>query len=102
PALRATFLGRDARLADDDRRLAEYQSAPPVPPGAPAPAASPGATPPSAPVTLAPGASTAAFSIRPPAGSPSASRLATDGRRLGTAFEPGRAATHAAFAPSTP
>ena len=29
PALRAAFLGRDARLAADDRRLAEYQSAPP-------------------------------------------------------------------------
>src|SRR6266568_6951199 len=29
PALRAAFLGRDARLADDDRRLAEYESAPP-------------------------------------------------------------------------
>ena len=29
PALRAAFLGRDARLADDDRRLADYQSAPP-------------------------------------------------------------------------
>ena len=27
PALRAAFLGRDARLADDDRRLAESQSA---------------------------------------------------------------------------
>ena len=29
PALRAAFLGRDARLADDDRRLADYQSAAP-------------------------------------------------------------------------
>jgi predicted patatin/cPLA2 family phospholipase len=28
-ALRAAFLGRDARLADDDRRLTDYQSAPP-------------------------------------------------------------------------
>ena len=28
PALRAAFLGRDARLADDDRRLADYQSPP--------------------------------------------------------------------------
>ena len=38
PALRAAFLGRDARLAADDRRLAEYQSAPPaLPPPAPAP-----------------------------------------------------------------
>src|SRR5690348_15383370 len=31
-ALRAAFLGRDARLAADDRRLAEYQSAPPPEP----------------------------------------------------------------------
>ncbi len=82
PALRATFLGRGARLADDDRRLAEYQSAP---------------APPAAPVTLAPGA---VFSIRPLAGSPAVSRLATDGRLLRAAFESGRAATHAAFASS--
>ena len=47
PALRAAFLGRDARLADDDRRLAEYQSAS---------------------VTPASGASAAVFSIRPLAG----------------------------------
>ena len=70
PALRATFLGRQARLADDDRRLAEYQSA----------AAAP-----------------CAFSIRPPAGSPEVSRLATDGRLLRAAFEAGRSATHAAI-----
>jgi len=73
PALRATFLGRDARLAADDRRLAEYQSAS----GAPA----------------------AVFSIRPPAGSPVVSRLAIDGPLLRAAFECGRAATHAAFTP---
>jgi predicted patatin/cPLA2 family phospholipase len=36
PALRAAFLGRDARLAADDRRLAEYQSAPPPDPRHPA------------------------------------------------------------------
>jgi predicted patatin/cPLA2 family phospholipase len=77
PALRAAFLGRDARLAADDRRLAEYQSAPP-----------------------ASGAPAAVFSIRPPAGSPTVSRLATDGRLLRAAFESGRAATHVAFAPS--
>ncbi len=29
PALRAVFLSRDARLSADDRRLADYQSAPP-------------------------------------------------------------------------
>jgi hypothetical protein len=39
------------------------------------------------------------FSIRPPAGSPVVSRLATDGRLLRKAFESGRAATHATFAP---
>jgi hypothetical protein len=108
PALRAAFLGRDARLAADDRRLAEYQSAPPPdPPATPQPAP-PGATPqpaarrpPAAPVTPASGASAAVFSIRPPAGSPAVSRLATDGRLLQAAFESGRAATHAAFSPST-
>ena len=83
PALRAAFLGRDARLADDERRLADYQSAPP-----------------GAQVTPASGAPAAVFSIRPPAGSPAVSRLATDGRLLRAAFESGRAATHAAFAPS--
>jgi len=89
PALRAAFLGRDARLAADDRRLAEYQSAPPPEPPA------------TASVTPASGASAAVFSIRPPAGSPAVSRLATDGRLLQAAFESGRAATHAAFSPST-
>jgi hypothetical protein len=80
PALRAAFLGRDARLATDDRRLAEYQSAS---------------------VTPASGASAAVFSIRPLAGSPAVSRLATDGRLLQAAFESGRVATHAAFSPPT-
>jgi hypothetical protein len=97
PALRATFLGRDARLADDDRRLAGYQTAPPAPASAtPAPpAAAPQAT--GAPsVSDVPAA---VFSIRPPASSPMVSRLATDGRLLRAAFEAGRAATHAAFAP---
>jgi hypothetical protein len=42
------------------------------------------------------------FSIRPLPGSPAVSRLATDGRLLHAAFESGRAATHAAFAPSVP
>ena len=111
PALRAAFLGRDARLAADDRRLAEYQSAPPPePPATPQPSApalprSPppplGAAPLAASVTPASGASAAVFSIRPPAGSPAVSRLATDGRLLQAAFESGRAATHAAFSPST-
>ena len=132
PALRAAFLGRDARLAADDRRLAEYQSTPPPePPATPQPSTPPGAAPqpstpqpsapqpsaphpsaphPSAPLGAAPlaasvtpasGASAAVFSIRPPAGSPAVSRLATDGRLLQAAFESGRAATHAAFSPST-
>jgi predicted patatin/cPLA2 family phospholipase len=102
PALRAAFLGRDARLAADDRRLAEYQSAPPPePPATQQPSAPPGAAPLAASVTPASGASAAVFSIRPPAGSPAVSRLATDGRLLQAAFESGRAATHAAFSPST-
>jgi predicted acylesterase/phospholipase RssA len=113
PALRAAFLGRDARLADDDRRLAEYQSAlahepgvtppPTAPPGNTPPGDTPpGDTPPDALVTSASGAPAAVFSIRPLAGSPAVSRLATDGRLLQAAFESGRAATHAAFAPSFP
>jgi hypothetical protein len=118
PALRTAFLGRDARLADDDRRLADYQSAPPAtappattPPGTVPPATTPpGTVPPAttppavaplgAPVTPATGAPAAVFSIRPLAGSPAVSRLATDGRLLRAAFEAGRDATHAAFAPS--
>jgi predicted patatin/cPLA2 family phospholipase len=71
PALRATFLARDARLAADDRRLAAHQSAPAQP---------------------------AVFSIRPAADSPEVSRLATDGKLLLAAFEAGRAAARAAFA----
>jgi predicted acylesterase/phospholipase RssA len=126
PALRAVFLGRGARLADDDRLLADYQSALAHEPGAPrdtppdtaspgaAPpdTASPGAAPPDtaspgvipldAPVTPASGAPAAVFSIRPLAGSPAVSRLATDGRLLRAAFEAGRAATHTAFAPQAP
>ena len=102
PALRAAFLGRDARLAADDRRLAEYQSAPPPePPATPQPPAPQPAVPPATSVTPGSGASAAVFSIRPPAGSPAVSRLATDGRLLQAAFESGRAATHAAFSPST-
>ena len=66
PALRATFLARDSRLAADDLLLTSHQSV---------------------------------FSIRPPAGTPAVSRLATDGRLLRAAFEAGRAATHAAFTP---
>ena len=109
PALRATFLSRDARLAADDRRLAECQSVPPAPPSAPAPpspasssSASPLPAPDFAPATSASGASAAVFSIRPPAETPQVSRLATDGPLLRAAFESGRTATHAALAPLTP
>ncbi len=37
PALRAVFLSRDARLAADDRHLADYQAPPPARQSAPAP-----------------------------------------------------------------
>jgi predicted acylesterase/phospholipase RssA len=111
PALRAAFLGRDARLADDERRLADYQSAlappstapapPSVAPAPPSVAPIPASTaPPGTPIALVPGAPVAVFSIRPPAGSPTVSRLATDGRLLRAAFESGCAATHSAFVPS--
>jgi predicted patatin/cPLA2 family phospholipase len=98
PALRATFLARDARLAADDRRLAAYQSAPASDVSAPSgnPPASSGNPPaPSADVPLS--AQPAVFSIRPAADSPEVSRLATDGKLLLAAFEAGRAATRAAF-----
>ena len=122
PALRAAFLGRDARLADDDRRLADYQFAlshepdttppaappdvapPPGPaspqPATPQPSVLSSSTRPSTSVTPASGAPAVVFSIRPLPGSPAVSRLATDGPLLQAAFEAGRAATHAAFAPS--
>jgi predicted patatin/cPLA2 family phospholipase len=111
PALRTTFLSREARLAADDRRLADYQSAsPPAPtppnfpksPGAPTATFASGAPTPAG-FTLASfvsGTPVAVFSIRPSAGSPDVSRLATDGRLLRAAFEAGRTATHAAFTPS--
>ena len=99
PALRATFLARAARLAADDRRLAEYQSVSPSQPRAlPASPSQQRALP----ATSASGAPAAIFSIRPPASSPEVSRLATDGRLLRAAFESGRAATHTAFTPSAP
>ena len=119
PALRATFLARDARLATDDLRLANYQAPPPTPstpvvpstsaappnPSAPAiPRASPSSPAPPASslasdTSAATSASVAVFSIRPSAGSPRVSRLATDGGLLRAAFESGRAAAHAALAP---
>ena len=77
PALRATFLSRDARLAADDRRLAAYQSQSQS--RSPAPA------------------EPAVFSIRPAPDSPEVSRLATDGKLLRAAFSAGRAAAGAAL-----
>ncbi len=76
----------------------------PVAPAVPAAPATPASTvtPASAPassVTSGSGVPVAVFSIRPPPGSPVVSRLATDGRLLREAFESGRAATHATFAP---
>lgn len=76
PALRATFLSRDARLAADDRRLATYQAQSSA--GAPV---------------------AAVFSIRPAPDSPEVSRLATDGKLLRAAFSSGRAAARTALGP---
>lgn len=84
PALREVFLARDTRRAADDQRLAAYQSALST-----------------LSVTSEAGGPVAVFSIRPPAGSPVVSRLATDGRLLREAFESGRAATHTTFASLT-
>jgi predicted acylesterase/phospholipase RssA len=81
PALRATFLSRDTRLAADDHHLSTPLSVP------------------ASSVTSEPDVPVAVFSIRPPPGSPAVGRLATDGRLLREAFESGRAATHATFAP---
>ncbi len=82
PALRAAFLARESRRAADDQLLAEYEAAPrpqlaSPPPASPAPPA--------------------VFSIRPAAGSPMVSRLATDGALLQAALESGHAAALAAF-----
>jgi predicted patatin/cPLA2 family phospholipase len=85
PALRAALLTRDARLAEADRQLTQYQQADQsqAPPAPGTPAAS--VTPP------------AVFSIRPAADSPDVSRLATDGKLLAAAFEAGQAAARAAL-----
>jgi predicted acylesterase/phospholipase RssA len=105
PALRAVFLARDTRRTADNQRLAGYQSALRTPLTTPIPSAP--STPSAPSVPSAPpvpsggseaGAQVAVYSIRPPAGSPIVSRLATDGRLLRGAFESGRAATHATFA----
>ena len=107
PALRATFLARDARRAEDDRRLAAYQAAP-ANSASPSPAsAGPASAGPASAGSVslsrasAPAGPPWVFSIRPPVGSPEVSRLATDGRLLEAAFEAGRTATHAALAPLT-
>jgi predicted patatin/cPLA2 family phospholipase len=83
PALRAVLLSRDSRLAEDDRRLAAYQSA---------------ASPPDGQAAVQPDGQPAVFSIRPAPGTPHVSRLATDGKLLAAAFEAGRAASRAVFA----
>ena len=76
PALRATFLARDARRAEDDRRLAAYQAAP-ANSASPSPAsAGPASAGPASAgsVSLSPASAPAGppwvFSIRPPVGSP--------------------------------
>ena len=104
PALRATFLSRDARLAADDRRLAEYQSQSSgdrMPATRQAPPPHETSPPHEAPLPghPRPAAQPAVFSIRPAADSPVVSRLATDGKLLRAAFEAGRAAARAALAP---
>jgi predicted patatin/cPLA2 family phospholipase len=77
PALRATFLARESRLAADDQLLADYEAA--------------------SAVTSIPATHPAVFSIRPAADSPAVSRLATDGAVLRAALEAGRAAAHRAL-----
>jgi predicted patatin/cPLA2 family phospholipase len=110
PALRAAFLARESRRAADDQLLADYEVTPTTPPAASTPAATPvPAAPTSIPVatstpaaTSAPTAHPAVLSIRPAAGSPAVSRLATDGTLLRAALEAGRAAAHATLDPWTP
>ncbi|HEV2254116.1 MAG TPA: patatin-like phospholipase family protein [Streptosporangiaceae bacterium] len=77
PALRAAFLARDSRRAADDQLLADYEVA--------------------SAATSVPATHPAVLSIRPAAGSPVVSRLATDGTLLRAALEAGRAAAHAAL-----
>ena len=62
PALRAVFLSRDARLAADDVRLADYQALPPAPQGAVTPTSPTPGTPtsptPGTPTSPTPGTPT--------------------------------------------
>ena len=91
PALRAAFLARESRRAADDQLLADYETTPITPPATSVPAA-----------TSASAARPAVLSIRPAAGSPAVSRLATDGTLLRAALEAGRAAAHATLDPCIP
>jgi predicted patatin/cPLA2 family phospholipase len=85
PALRAAFLARESRRAADDQLLADYEATSTTPPATSASATHP-----------------AVLSIRPAAGSPAVSRLATDGALLRAALEAGRAAAHATLDPCAP
>jgi predicted patatin/cPLA2 family phospholipase len=89
PALRAAFLARESRRAADDQILAHYEAA-----SATSAAASA--------VTSVPATHPAVLSIRPAAGSPVVSRLATDGALLRAGLEAGRAAAHATLDPYAP
>ncbi|MGW3348697.1 patatin-like phospholipase family protein [Nonomuraea rubra] len=75
PALRTAFLSRDARLAADDRLLAEHDLDGPALSGGPA-----------------------VLSIRPPDTSPGIGRLESDAALLHAAFEVGHAAATAVLA----
>ncbi|MFE2186168.1 patatin family protein [Streptomyces sp. NPDC059455] len=77
PQFRAAFLNRPARLADDDRLLAVYDTDTAESPTDPA-----------------------VLSVRPDAAAPSISRLETDSALLEEALEAGRRAVVAQFAPA--
>ncbi|MBO3679301.1 patatin-like phospholipase family protein [Streptomyces sp. NEAU-YJ-81] len=77
PQFRAAFLNRPARLADDDRLLAAYDTDTAEAPTDPA-----------------------VLSVRPDAAAPSISRLETDSALLEEALEAGRRAITAQFAPA--
>ncbi|MGW4793356.1 patatin family protein [Nonomuraea sp. MG754425] len=79
PALRAAFLSRAARLADDDRLLAEHDLDGPSLGGGPA-----------------------VLSVRPPDSSPGVGRLESDPALLHAAFETGHAAASAVLKAATP
>lgn len=74
--LRAAYLSRTVRLADDDRELAAYDAA-----------------------VADAGTGPAVLSVRPGSAAPAVSRLATDGAVLQAAFEAGRRAVADRFAP---